>query len=202
MHVVDPHQVEQDVRLARDVRHHREPGDQPKVVDQRVVAGVAHRDHQVSVLAPERKRGVAARELLRHHAGHCGVDVHVFEVGDRDAEMGAQGASEVVLVDRALAHQDSAERCGNRPLLAQRVRELLLGDQPLIEKDLSKRLRSRRRCLAGTVARLDCHAVMLAAVGLVGNGDLPNPMGTLSRLRAALIPRCRGADVAFGLFSS
>jgi hypothetical protein len=112
----------------------------------------------------------------------------VLEIRHRDVEVTAQDVCEVVFVDRALVDQQRTQGRADRSLCVESTGELLLGDQTFFEKDLSKRLMFRRRCLAGTVAGFDCHAVMLARARLLGNGDLPVLVGSLSRFVCAPIP--------------
>src|SRR5205807_2916493 len=90
-----------------------------------------------------------------------------------------------------------SERSVGQSLRIARARELLIGDQALGKESLANPvLKPRRWTRAG--ARLNCHAVMLAGSAIVGNGDLPNPMGSLSRLGHALIPpRLLGTSGSF-----
>src|SRR4029077_10613451 len=141
----------------------------------------------------QRQRKMPARKVLGHEARDLYVDLEVLEIRDWDVEVGAKNERQVVFTQRALVDQQRAKRNIVSALRAERPRQLLIIDESLVQENLSKWLMSRRRCLAGPVVRLDCHRVMFSRVGVVGNGELPNLMGSLSRLRTASIPHRRDA---------
>jgi hypothetical protein len=111
--------------------------------------------------------------------------------------MRAQDQHEVVLVNSTLVDQQHAERGSGRPLLIERARQLVVRDETFGQENLAQP--HPRYSLRGTrwSARFDCHAAMLDGLGLGGNRELPNLVGTLSYTVRPSIPRQAGTMLGF-----
>jgi len=180
---VDSTEVGQDVRCARDVRGNWQSSYEPYVVQDRKVARVAHGDGHVAVIAANGQYHVAAGKVLRHRPGYLGIDLAVLQVCDRRLEMNAQYEGQLVLMKRALAYEQRAERSQGHPLRRQGPPKLIFGDQALVNQNFSEPAFGRRRAVGWGVDELE-HDMMLGVAGLLGNGNHPTLW--------VFCPRCQG----------
>src|SRR5919199_1322345 len=86
------------------------------------------------------EQGVLPRQLGRDELGDPHVDLELREVHRRHAELARQHPGEIELLQEAHLHQVVPEAAAVLLLLDERLLELLDGDEPLLEEELSQAL--------------------------------------------------------------
>ncbi len=124
-------------------RHHRldvPVRDRADVVERVDVRRVGHRHQQLVVAHRDRDRAVALRKRLWEQRRRHRVDLEVGEVDELQAHLLGEGAHEVGFLDEALVDQDPAQCLRRLLVLVERLVELFLREEPLLDQDLTELL--------------------------------------------------------------
>jgi hypothetical protein len=110
-----------------------------QLVDRDDVVGVGQRHDELLVLPIDRDRedAVAPRHLARQELERGGIDDDVRQVHRLHAELLGQRVAQRRLGDEAELHQQAPDRHVRFRLLEQRDAQLVLGEDPLVDQDLS-----------------------------------------------------------------
>jgi hypothetical protein len=97
------------------------------------VGGVGHGDAEAARTLLEDHGAETARLGLGQTVGHLRLDREVLEVDVRNLELAGQRVGDLLLRDEALVHEHPPELAAALLLLVEGVRQLLLGEQPLLQ---------------------------------------------------------------------
>ena len=175
--------------------------DHLEVVEREHVGRVGDRDAQHAVLLLDRDGAVAAGDLLGDALGDDLVDRRRVEVHERHAEALGEDLRRVDRGDELELDQDLAEPAAGAALHVERLRELLVGDHPVLDEQVADTTADGRGPGVGVddvvhhTPSIDARRPGLRGSGALGDRDVA---GASSRRRAARSVRTRavGADAA------
>ena len=128
-----------DVGKIRDGPPHVVTEKVAQVVQRGHVLRVGHRDGEDVVLERDGHDLVDVRHRLRHDLQHVGRDVRLRQADDRHAPLLGQGFSHLRLGDESHADRHLPDDFpGTLLLLFEHVPELVLGEIPEVDQDLSQ----------------------------------------------------------------
>ena len=114
------------------------PDDPAEVVEGQDVGRVGHGHEDLAVTAVDRQPPVPAAHGLWHLLGQLQVDRALLQVDELQAELLGQGPDELGGGHQAAVEQDLAQLAARAPLLAEGGLDLVIGQHPGIDEDLTK----------------------------------------------------------------
>jgi hypothetical protein len=145
-----------DVALVRQHQLDRHAGEQAKLVEGRQLEGVAGRHPERAVLPLDGDAPLLEDQLGRQGPQDFRLHLDAVEVHDRHRELLADGLQHLAAADPPQPNEHLVEPLAGAVLLGDRVGQLLLGDEPPLQKDTSdphvrfyRLVRSRLRVIPG-----------------------------------------------------
>ncbi len=109
---------------------------------------IGHGDLQAVVIEPNRHCPVSADDLLGDERLSLGIWVVAAKVGHWHVQQLSHHHDQIALVEQAHIHEGLAEPLARFLLRDQRLRDVVLRDQPAPDQQLAKRLGSQGRARA------------------------------------------------------
>ncbi len=132
--------------LAGDDREEVEAGDELEVVEDPGIGRIRHRHRERAALPLQRQHDVLQREVRRNQPDDLDVDFEARQVHRRHAILPREDLGDLEFLDQSQLHQDVAQTVAGRFLLGQGRRELVTGDQPLANQNVTQPVAPTGRC--------------------------------------------------------
>ena len=128
----------QQRRFFREREPHRLAEQARQLVEREQVGRVRHADEIAARVFLQHERAMAARVVLRQLRHDFRVQLHVRKVDERNVQVGREAGVQIRLGNGADVDQHAAELAAAHALLRERVLQLLLGDQLLLEQQIAE----------------------------------------------------------------
>jgi hypothetical protein len=125
-------------RLGRHHRQHLEVRHERDVVEREHVGGIGHGQGQGVARPLDGKHLVLFRDLARYELEDFGIDVELRQGDRRNAVLPGEEPDQLILVDEVQPDENGAELLARSPLLGERARELVRGDQPFRDEQVTQ----------------------------------------------------------------
>ncbi len=109
-----------------------------ELVEREEIGRIRHADEVAALVFFEHERAMPARVRLGQLGHDLRIEAHLREIDEWDVEIRGEAAVQVGFRHRADVDQHAAELAAAHALLGERVLELLLGNQLLLEKQIAE----------------------------------------------------------------